>query len=142
MCYTGCGARYGSQRFASLADFIWKSAEDLWGGFKHTHFGKVILPSTRRPLAHALRLVRVADRLRDWLQRATSSEQGSLKASAEALATLKTYYKEVDRWPERWADFPNLDVPVGERIVAEMKSFLLTLISERRTKKTVRNYAN
>lgn len=30
----------------SLADFIWKNAEDLWGNFKHTDFGKVILPFT------------------------------------------------------------------------------------------------
>ncbi len=31
---------------ATLADFIWKNAEDLWGDFKHTDFGKVILPFT------------------------------------------------------------------------------------------------
>lgn len=31
---------------ASLADFIWKNADDLWGDFKHTDFGKVILPFT------------------------------------------------------------------------------------------------
>jgi len=30
----------------SLAEFIWKNAEDLWGDFKHTDFGKVILPFT------------------------------------------------------------------------------------------------
>src|ERR1700683_2818445 len=30
----------------SLADFIWKNAEDLWGPFKHTDFGKIILPFT------------------------------------------------------------------------------------------------
>lgn len=29
---------------ASQADFIWKNAEDLWGDFKHTDFGKIILP--------------------------------------------------------------------------------------------------
>ena len=28
----------------SLADFIRKNAADLWGGFKHTDFGKIILP--------------------------------------------------------------------------------------------------
>ena len=33
-------------RGATLADFIWKNAEDLWGDFKHTDFGKVILPFT------------------------------------------------------------------------------------------------
>lgn len=31
---------------ASLADFIWKNAEDLWGDFKHIDFGKIILPFT------------------------------------------------------------------------------------------------
>jgi type I restriction enzyme M protein len=30
----------------TLAAFIWKNAEDLWGDFKHTDFGKVILPFT------------------------------------------------------------------------------------------------
>ena len=25
---------------ASMADFIWKNAEDLWGDFKHIDFGK------------------------------------------------------------------------------------------------------
>ena len=31
---------------SSLVDFIWKNADDLWGDFKHTDFGKVILPFT------------------------------------------------------------------------------------------------
>ncbi|MDW3117998.1 MAG: class I SAM-dependent DNA methyltransferase [Roseovarius pacificus] len=30
----------------TLADFIWKNADDLWGAFKHVDFGKVILPFT------------------------------------------------------------------------------------------------
>ena len=30
----------------SLADFVWKNAEDLWGAFRHTDFGKIILPFT------------------------------------------------------------------------------------------------
>lgn len=30
----------------TLADFIWKNADDLWGNFKHTDFGKIILPFT------------------------------------------------------------------------------------------------
>ena len=29
-----------------LAGFIWKNAEDLWGDFRHTDFGKIILPFT------------------------------------------------------------------------------------------------
>lgn len=30
----------------TLADFIWKNADDLWGNFRHTDFGKIILPFT------------------------------------------------------------------------------------------------
>lgn len=29
-----------------LSAFIWKNAEDLWGDFRHTDFGKIILPFT------------------------------------------------------------------------------------------------
>jgi type I restriction enzyme M protein len=30
----------------TMAAFIWKNAEDLWGDFRHTDFGKIILPFT------------------------------------------------------------------------------------------------
>jgi len=36
----------GNGTTSTLADFIWKNAEDLWGDFKHTDFGRVILPFT------------------------------------------------------------------------------------------------
>lgn len=35
-----------SKQNTSLADFIWKNADDLWGNFKHVEFGKIILPFT------------------------------------------------------------------------------------------------
>jgi type I restriction enzyme M protein len=35
-----------SNQNTSLADFIWKNADDLWGNFKHVDFGKIILPFT------------------------------------------------------------------------------------------------
>ena len=76
------------------------------------------------------------------IKRAASSGQGSPRASSDALATLKTYCRDIDSWPQSWAGFPDLDVPVGERIVAEFTPFLLALISERRTKKTVKKYAD
>lgn len=48
---------------ASQADFIWKNAEDLWGDFKHTDFGKIILPFTLlRRLECALESTREAVR--------------------------------------------------------------------------------
>ncbi|MDE2421659.1 MAG: SAM-dependent DNA methyltransferase [Gammaproteobacteria bacterium] len=31
---------------STLANFIWKNADDLWGHFGHTDFGKIILPFT------------------------------------------------------------------------------------------------
>lgn len=46
------GPNLGSRTIApnstdtTLAAFIWKNAEDLWGDFKHTDFGKIILPFT------------------------------------------------------------------------------------------------
>jgi type I restriction enzyme M protein len=30
----------------TLSTFIWKNADDLWGNFRHTDFGKIILPFT------------------------------------------------------------------------------------------------
>lgn len=39
-------AENGNGSTSTLADFIWKNAEDLWGNFKHTDFGKIILPFT------------------------------------------------------------------------------------------------
>ena len=62
--------------------------------------------------------------------------------SSDATAKLKVYCKDIDRWAERWAGFPDLDVPVGERIVAEFTPFLLALIDERRTKKTIKKYTD
>lgn len=35
-----------AQESSTLANFIWKNAEDLWGDFPHTDFGKIILPFT------------------------------------------------------------------------------------------------
>ncbi len=62
--------------------------------------------------------------------------------SSDDRAKLKVYCKDIDRWVESWAGFPDLDVPVGERIVAEFTPFLLAVIAERRTKKTVKKYAD
>jgi len=40
---------------ASLADFIRKNAEDLWGDFRHTDFGRIILWQDH-PAIHAASL--------------------------------------------------------------------------------------
>lgn len=39
----GNGENYSD---TTLSAFIWKNADDLWGNFKHTDFGKIILPFT------------------------------------------------------------------------------------------------
>ncbi|MFZ0271193.1 MAG: N-6 DNA methylase [Acidobacteriaceae bacterium] len=50
----------------TLAAFIWKNAEDLWGDFKHTDFGKIILPFTL-----LRRLECVLEPTRDAVRKAT-----------------------------------------------------------------------
>ncbi|MHB8408307.1 MAG: hypothetical protein ACYDHY_09515 [Acidiferrobacterales bacterium] len=57
-------------------------------------------------------------------------------------AILEAYCKDIDRWPQGWAGFPELDVPVGQRIVEEFKPFLLALIDQGRAQKTVKKYAD
>ena len=63
-------------------------------------------------------------------------------AARLGAASLTAYCKDIDRWPRSWAGFPELDVPVGERLVAEMKPFLTSLIAAGRTKKTIKRYAD
>lgn len=55
-------------RRPSLVDFIWKNADDLWGDFKHTDFGKVILPFTL-----LRRLECVLEPTRDQVQKTTAA---------------------------------------------------------------------
>jgi hypothetical protein len=73
---------------------------------------------------------------------AVPSHEKVMPARTAAAATLAAYCKDIDRWPKSWAGFPDLDVPVGERMVAQMKPFLASLIAAGRTKKTVRRYAD
>lgn len=84
-------------------------------------------------------------------KRETSSQHRqtpSPQTSTGAVARPSRYCKDsghaagyVDHWPESWAAFPDLDVPVGARIVAEFTPFLLAVIAEQRTKKTVKKTA-
>ncbi|MEO9629947.1 MAG: class I SAM-dependent DNA methyltransferase [Sulfitobacter sp.] len=56
----------------SLADFIWKNADDLWGNFKHVEFGKIILPFTL-----LRRLECVLEPTRDQVQKTVKSLKDS-----------------------------------------------------------------
>ncbi|UXN05406.1 type I restriction-modification system subunit M [Bartonella sp. HY761] len=39
-------ANISNNNDSALASFIWKNADDLWGDFPHTEFGRIILPLT------------------------------------------------------------------------------------------------
>ncbi|QBQ54336.1 type I restriction-modification system subunit M [Nitrosococcus wardiae] len=72
---------------ASQADFIWKNAEDLWGDFKHTDFGKVILPFT-------------------LLRRLECALEPTREAVREAYNSFKDADVELDPILRSTADFP------------------------------------
>ena len=89
---------------ASQADFIWKNAEDLWGDFKHTDFGKIILPftllrrlecaleSTRDAVREAYDKFKKADIELDPILRQTAGYPfyNTSKYSLETLGSTKT----------------------------------------------------
>lgn len=72
----------------------------------------------------------------------SSSRDSDRFAPGQTTAMVATYCKDIDRWARSWAGFPELDVPVGERMVAEMKLFLASLIAAERARKTVRHYGD
>ena len=84
---------------ASQADFIWKNAEDLWGDFKHTDFGKIILPftllrrlecaleTTREPVRNAYNAFKDAEVELDLILRQTAGYP-FYNTSEYSLATL------------------------------------------------------
>jgi type I restriction enzyme M protein len=72
---------------AALADFIWKNAEDLWGDFKHTDFGKIILPFT---------LLR---RLECVLEPTRQEVRDAYKAHKESDIDLDLILRQTTRYP-------------------------------------------
>lgn len=77
----------GNGSGASLADFIWKNAEDLWGDFKHTDFGKVILPFT---------LLR---RLECVLEKTRKDVEAAHEAHRDSGIDLDLILRQVARYP-------------------------------------------
>ena len=59
-----------------------------------------------------------------------------------ASEKLRRYCKDIDRWPQRWAVFTDLDIPVGERLAAQFERFLLFLVDANRSKKTIQRHAH
>ena len=72
---------------ASQADFIWKNAEDLWGDFKHTDFGKIILPFT-------------------LLRRLECALEPTREAVRDAYSSFKDANVELDPILRSTADYP------------------------------------
>lgn len=72
---------------ASLADFIWKNAEDLWGDFKHTDFGKIILPFT---------LLR---RLECVLEKTRKDVEAAHEAHRDTGIDLDMILRQITRYP-------------------------------------------
>ncbi|MBK9427966.1 MAG: SAM-dependent DNA methyltransferase [Gammaproteobacteria bacterium] len=77
----------GNGSGASLADFIWKNAEDLWGDFKHTDFGKVILPFT---------LLR---RLECVLEKSRKDVESAHEAHRDSGIDLDLILRQITRYP-------------------------------------------
>jgi len=72
---------------STLADFIWKNAEDLWGDFKHVDFGKIILPFT---------LLR---RLECVLEPTREQVIETVKSMADAGIDMDMVLRQVTRFP-------------------------------------------
>ena len=103
---------------ASQADFIWKNAEDLWGDFKHTDFGKIILPFTLlRRLECALEPTREAVReAHDAFKDADVELDTILRSTAEYLDDIDDYFaREVlPHVPDAWLDESFTDARDGQ----------------------------
>ena len=70
------------------------------------------------------------------------SKQNHLKIDALlAHEKLVLYCKDMSEWSSGWAGFPELDVPLGDALVEEFKSFLIDRINKNRAKATIQIYA-
>ena len=69
------------------------------------------------------------------IERAALPEANSLEASSVAVATLKGYCNDPDRWLPGEVAFPGRDAPGAERAVAAFAPFLPASIAERADEK-------
>ena len=54
---------------------------------------------------------------------------------------LSYYCRDISDWPDRWAGFPDLDVPVGKGLVEEFKTFLISRMERGCSKSTIKIYS-
>jgi hypothetical protein len=69
-------------------------------------------------------------------------QSGPSQAALSPSAVLGVYRIDLDRWASSWAGFPELDIPIGNGIVEEFRSFLLALIEDGSSRKTTKRYAD
>ncbi len=96
---------------ASQADFIWKNAEDLWGDFKHTDFGKIILPFT-------------------LLRRLECALEPTREAVREAHNTFKDAKIELDPILRQTADYPFYNI----------SEYALSTLGSTKTRRNLEDY--
>ena len=96
----------------TLADFIWKNADDLWGDFRHTEFGKIILPFT---------LLR---RLECVLEPTRDVVKTTLESMAGSGVDLDMILRQITRFPFYNASNYSLDSLGGTRTRQNLEDYI------------------
>ncbi len=96
----------------TLADFIWKNADDLWGDFRHTEFGKIILPFT---------LLR---RLECVLEPTRDVVKTTLESMADSGVDLNMVLRQITRFPFYNTSNYSLDSLGGTRTRQNLEDYI------------------
>jgi len=97
---------------STLANFIWKNADDLWGDFKHVEFGKIILPFT---------LLR---RLECVLEPTRDAVRDTIRAMADKPIDLDMVLSQVTGFPFYNASEYSLATLGGTRTRANLEGYI------------------
>jgi hypothetical protein len=105
---------------STLANFIWKNADDLWGDFKHVEFGKIILPFT---------LLR---RLECVLEPTRDAVRDTIRAMADKPIDLDMVLSQVTGFPFYNASEYSLATLGGTRTRANLEDYIAKFSSNAR----------
>ncbi|TXH90021.1 class I SAM-dependent DNA methyltransferase [Thauera aminoaromatica] len=105
---------------STLANFIWKNADDLWGDFKHVEFGKIILPFT---------LLR---RLECVLEPTRDAVRNTIRAMADKPIDLDMVLSQVTGFPFYNASEYSLATLGGTRTRANLEDYIAKFSSNAR----------
>jgi type I restriction enzyme M protein len=105
---------------STLANFIWKNADDLWGDFKHVEFGKIILPFT---------LLR---RLECVLEPTRDAVHDTIRAMADKPIDLDMVLSQVTGFPFYNASEYSLATLGGTRTRANLEDYIAKFSSNAR----------